>query len=89
MDIEKAKEYLYDLEYGLKLEQEENIKKCGYNPEQEIEAIETVLNELDNNDKIINAMANEIYITAIRDDGTHFSTSQEVIDYFTKKVEGK
>lgn len=36
--------------------------------------------------KIINEMANEIYITAIRDDGTHFSTRQEVIDYFTNKV---
>lgn len=37
--------------------------------------------------KIINEMANEIYITAIRDDGTHFSTRQEVIDYFTNKYE--
>ena len=43
--------------------------------------------EIDKKDKIINDMANEIYITAIRDDGTHFSTSQEVIKYFTNKVE--
>lgn len=37
--------------------------------------------------QIINKMANEIYITAVKDNGTHFSTEQEVIDYFKNLVE--
>ena len=53
---------------------------------REIEINNNLRNELDKKDKIINEMANEIYITAIKDDGTYFSTRQEVIDYFTKKV---
>ena len=50
-------------------------------------ACKTIYEYIEKKDKIINEMANEIYITAIRDEGTHFSTSQEVIDYFTNKVE--
>ena len=93
MDIEKAKINLHELQYELKLEQEENIKKHGYNPEQEIEAIDVVLNELDKKDKIINEMADNIfniidYGTFI-DDIENLQDEKQVIDYFTKKVEGK
>ena len=43
--------------------------------------------ELDKKEKIINDMAREIYITAVKDNGQHFITEQEVIDHFTNKYE--
>lgn len=69
----------------------EEIKQIAHNDFEErcklTFKIEELENKLDKQEKIIKLMANEIYITAIRDDGTHFSTKQEVIEYFTNKVE--
>lgn len=44
-------------------------------------AIETLLNELDKKDKIINEMAEQLT--------TPIHSKEWVIDYFTKKVEGE
>lgn len=69
----------------------EEIKQIAHNDFEErcklTFKIEELENKLDKQEKIIKLMANEIYITAIRDDGTYFSTKQEVIEYFTNKVE--
>lgn len=37
-------------------------------------------------DKIIQAMANDIYIEIVKSDGSHFATVEEVVEYFEKKV---
>ena len=48
------------------------------------EAISIILAELDNKDKIINEMADSIYLLDSMSE--YGNTRQEVIDYFTKKV---
>lgn len=53
----------------------------------ELKYYKKLIEEVKKQQKIINDMANEIYITAVKDNGTHFSTEQEIIDYFTNKVE--
>ena len=71
MDIEKAKEYFKNC-----LDDEYNFKNATRNKDKK--AIQTVLNELDNNDKIIIAMAEQLT--------TPVHGIDWVIDYFTKKV---
>lgn len=45
------------------------------------------IKEVNQLQEVINAMANEIYMIAIKDNGNHFNTAEEVIEYFTNKVE--
>lgn len=58
--------------------------------------VETVLNliqtqkaEIKKKDKIIDAMANEIYIEITKPDGNHFNTVEEVKEYFENLVKEK
>lgn len=37
-------------------------------------------------DKIIQAMANDIYIEIVKSDGSHFATVEEVVEYFEQQV---
>ena len=83
MDIKEAMEQLRKLPVTLA------IKHLGG-----ADAIETVLNELDNKDKIINEMAEQLtgYTVFLADTDIPIIliNKKEVIDYFTKKVkEGK
>lgn len=45
------------------------------------------IKEVNQLQEVINAMANDIYMIAIKDNGNHFNTAEEVIEYFTNKVE--
>lgn len=45
------------------------------------------IKEVNQLQEVINAMANEIYMIAIKDNGNHFNTAEEVIEYFTNKAE--
>lgn len=70
--IERVKEYL---EYGMPYSEYLDLQI----------SFETILNELDKKDKIIKDMANSIYlIDAMSEYG---NSRDEVIDYFTNKVE--
>lgn len=44
------------------------------------------IKEVNQLQEVINAMANEIYMIAIKDNGNHFNTAEEVIEYFTNKA---
>ena len=94
MDIEKAKNRCNEL---VKVE---HANWIGISNQ---EAIQTVLNELDKKEKIINKMAmkiNEAYFDEndfwlwfekeiCKDDMVKADKSKQIIDYFTKKVEGE
>lgn len=56
-------------------------------------AIETLLTayekekeKTEKQDKIIQAMANDIYIEIVKSDGSHFATVEEVVEYFEQQV---
>lgn len=44
------------------------------------------IKEVNQLQEVINAMANEIYMIATKDNGNHFNTAEEVIEYFTNKA---
>lgn len=50
-------------------------------------AIETILNELEKKDKIIDLMANQVLYDDMKTEANRFVTSEEIIEYFTNKVE--
>lgn len=93
MDIEKAKKVINKRTERLleefKIEKEvepEDEPKIAYLM-QEIRANKTVLNELDKKDKIINLLLTEI--TAVNSGRYEYMDNDEVLEIFTKKVEGK
>ncbi len=93
MDIEKAKKVINKRTERLleefKIEKEvepEDEPKIAYLM-QEIRANKTVLNELDNKDKIINEMGEHIEKGC--DFDSTIQTKEQIIDYFIKKVSEK
>lgn len=54
--------------------------------EDSITDIRTVLNLIEKQSKIIQAMANDIYIEIVKSDGSHFATVEEVVEYFEQQV---
>ena len=77
------------------LEELQNVRPEVLNDESKrlFEAIMKIADERDllkekteKQDKIIQAMANDIYIEIVKSDGSHFATVEEVVEYFEKKV---
>ena len=97
MDIEKAKEVLKNMDINYRgaaicICKEccfENDRKCfdDINGDCQMNAIETVLNELDKKDEIINEMADAIYLLDAMSE--YGNSIKENIEIFTKKVDGK
>ena len=77
MNINKAKEYLKGYLNWLKTN--------GFSMARNDEAIQIILSELDKKDKIINLMAEHIEKDCDFDNRIH--TKQQILEYFTNKVE--
>lgn len=85
MDIEKAKKII---EKGIKPEYERLRQYEGYKYTGGwLEAIEVLLNELDKKEKIIDKLLTEI--TVVNSGRYEYMDNKEVLEIFTKKVEGK
>ena len=81
MNIEEAKKYCKQIK-------DKDLWKIGY--VYGGEAIETVLSELENKDKVINEMAEWLIGYTYSDEENLeaiFNNKEEVIEYFTNKVE--
>ena len=86
MTNEEAEKVLKELE-------EVRPEKLNDEAKRLFEAIMKIADERDllkekteKQDKIIQAMANDIYIEIVKSDGSHFATVEEVVEYFEKKV---
>ena len=51
-----------------------------------VTAYEKEKEKTEKQDKIIQAMANDIYIEIVKSDGSHFATVEEVVEYFEQQV---
>ena len=86
MTNEEAEKVLKELE-------EVRPEKLNDEAKRLFEAIMKIADERDllkekteKQDKIIQAMANDIYIEIVKSDGSHFATVEEVVEYFEQQV---
>lgn len=95
MNIEEAEDILLNIiadevigTYCIEIQKEVD---CSKNCENEdcylIQAISTVLSELEKKDKVINEMAEEIFLKLSSDKFEYGYSVGETKEYFTKKVE--
>lgn len=65
-----------------------NRKRCfNKTTDCQKQAIKTVLNLIEKQEKIIEKMAGHIFIDTVKDDGSHFDTEEEVIEFFENWAE--
>ena len=97
MNIEEAKQVIYNMEIdensiSCKNCVLENRKSCVVNGKDcQMEAIYTVLNELDKKDKVIDMMTQELINQSIRvmtgNEIFKFTNKEDTLEYFYNKVE--
>lgn len=97
MNIEEARKKIKEVIYWSNGQKAEyiDISFCTYddeiNCEEFIEAMETVLNELDKKDKVIDMMAQELINQPIRvmtgNEIFKFTNKEDTLEYFYNKVE--
>lgn len=68
---------------GISVGEERQVKDAIRNL---LTAYEKEKEKTEKQDKIIQAMANDIYIEIVKSDGSHFATVEEVVEYFEQQV---